>query len=403
MVLEDIDRVQKEALHSIEHHGAELLSGSVLQQFLLAVSAGGLITFAAALSTALSAGFESWGAQKFMQGLAFAGGFTMVVLSGSALFTEINVVVPRFLLKHWRHTLLPTLSFWGIVWVGNLSGALFTATLLNLSAVFRGPPGEELRTLMDFKMYSYLHALPSATSGLLALGWWQVFCSAILGNWLVGMLAFFCTQARTVQGKVLGAFFPVLTFTALGVQHSTANMGLLISGMIYDGMYGFAVPLQYGWGQVFAYNIIPASLGNVVGAFVMVVLLFSFAFQSLPTEGRRWFNSAPMVIHCSICDANESGEGLVPPAGVGAVHPLSHVTVGEDYAFTVYGESTAVPMGRMPSRVGASRMSSQHSPLDAPLDSPSPVAQPMSLAKFAREFAEEQEIKDQYENMTAVL
>lgn len=246
MVLEDIDRIQKDALHHIEHHGAELLAGSVLQQFLLAVSAGSFITFAAALASVLSSEITSWGGQKFMQGLAFAGGFTTVILSGSALFTEINVVVPRFLLKHWRYTLRPTLSFWGVVWVGNLCGALFTATLLNLSGAFRGPPATELRTIMEYKMFGYLDAVSNGgTSGAFAKAWWQVVVSAVLGNWLVGMLAFFCAQARTVQGENAAR----IAFLLLIDQKSRESAWSFLPGShlhssgrpTLDGQYGDAV------------------------------------------------------------------------------------------------------------------------------------------------------------------
>jgi formate/nitrite transporter FocA (FNT family) len=82
MVLEDIDRHNKEVLHQLEHHGAELLAGSWLQQLALAVSAGSFITMAAALAAVLSTNVETYGASKFMQGLAFTSGFFMVVLSG---------------------------------------------------------------------------------------------------------------------------------------------------------------------------------------------------------------------------------------------------------------------------------------------------------------------------------
>ena len=68
MVLEDIDRTTKDVLHKIEHKGADLLTGSPFQQFLLAVTAGSFICFAAGLSAVISSGFDAYGAKKFMQG-----------------------------------------------------------------------------------------------------------------------------------------------------------------------------------------------------------------------------------------------------------------------------------------------------------------------------------------------
>ena len=114
-----------------------------------------------------------------MQGLAFAAGFIMVVLTGSALFTEINIVVPRFLLKHWRYTLRPTLIFWLVVWIGNITGALFTGTLLNVAGVFRGPPGLELEHTMQFKMFFFTNLPLNSTSGQHCQAWLQVLVSGM--------------------------------------------------------------------------------------------------------------------------------------------------------------------------------------------------------------------------------
>ena len=116
-------------------------------------------------------------------------------------------------------------------------------------------------------------------------------------------------QARSVQGKIWACFIPVLTFTALGVQHSTANMGLLINGLVFDGFVGFDPPLEYGWGTVFAYNLIPASIGNIIGAFVLVVLLFSFALRPVRASTIKnhktccW--AGPIRMRCAICEGAE--------------------------------------------------------------------------------------------------
>ena len=80
------------------------------------------------------------------------------------------MVIPRFLLKHWRHSLGPTLIFWLTVWVANLVGVLFTATMLNIADVFHSPVSTELRYIMDFKMRMYLEA---SSPGELALAWWR--------------------------------------------------------------------------------------------------------------------------------------------------------------------------------------------------------------------------------------
>ena len=102
-------------------------------------------------------------------------------------------------------------------------------------------------------------------------GWFIVFGSAILGNWLVGMAAFLATGARTVSGKILGVLFPILTVVAIGAQHAPANMGYFSIGLINGGS-------GVGWGEAIWWNIVPASLGNMVGGGTFVALLFWYTY-----------------------------------------------------------------------------------------------------------------------------
>lgn len=102
-------------------------------------------------------------------------------------------------------------------------------------------------------------------------GWLRVVASGILANWLVGMAAFLATGARTVSGKILGIALPILAFVALGVQHVPANMGYFAAGLIHGGA-GTTVP------EAFVWNLLPATLGNLIGGTVLVSLLFWYVF-----------------------------------------------------------------------------------------------------------------------------
>lgn len=415
MVLDDIDRTSKEVLHKIEHKGADLLTGSPFQQLLLAITAGAFISFAASLAAVLASGFTATGAQKFMQGLAFTCGFGMVVLSGSALFTEINVVVPRFLMKHWRETLTPTLKFWVTVYIGNLIGVIFVATLINISdTLWIKEVNEELRSMMDFKMHPYILAVTEngGTSASLCKAWWQVFVSGILGNWLVGMVVFFAGQARTVYGKVIGTFLPVLTFTALGVQHSMANMGILITGMIYQGIYQFEPPLHYGWWQIFAMNIIPASVGNLVGSIILVVLLFSYAFRRKTDvdEESCWFRE-PFEMNCTICEAEKRAQELQFKMQAGKSfkksepirmrdnqrtvnagkkqHPFANITLSEDWG---------APIIRHQEKSFNRLTSWDEAEFEESIEGFAQARTGSQLAKFARHVADNVQIEEQFDN-----
>ena len=108
-------------------------------------------------------------------------------------------------------------------------------------------------------------------------GWFAVLLSAILGNWLVGMAGFLATAARTVFGKILGVLFPIIAFVAIGLQHSPANMGYFSVGLINGGSC-------IGWGEALFWNILPASLGNIIGGAVLVALLFWYTYGRRPQQ-----------------------------------------------------------------------------------------------------------------------
>jgi len=58
---------------------------------------------------------------------------------------------------------------------------------------------------------------------------------------------------------------------ALGVQHVPANMGYFAAGLIHGGT-GTTVP------EAFVWNLLPATIGNLIGGAVLVSLLFWYAF-----------------------------------------------------------------------------------------------------------------------------
>jgi Formate/nitrite transporter len=75
-----------------------MLEASIAHQLVLSIYGGACIAFGAALSVFLSAGIPWGGVQRFFLGVGFVGGFSMVILSSSALFTEVNTIMPVMLL-----------------------------------------------------------------------------------------------------------------------------------------------------------------------------------------------------------------------------------------------------------------------------------------------------------------
>ncbi len=111
----DIRRMPHEVVLGFLEHAEEFLASSPLRQLVLALAAGSFITFGAVLSVALTTGVEPTGLSRLLLGIGFAAGFMMVILSGSALFTEINVLLPEMFLSRPRDLCRRCWRFWGIV------------------------------------------------------------------------------------------------------------------------------------------------------------------------------------------------------------------------------------------------------------------------------------------------
>ena len=230
-------------------------------QVLLSMMGGSFITFGALLSVFLSDGIAIAGPQTLMTAFGFVMGFSMVILTGAALYTEINVIVPVKYLSFSFSSKLVMFHF--ICFAGNVAGSLFVACLVSGADLLLESQQIRLSVILVSKL-RLAHKGPGA--------WFQILVSGILGNWLVGLAAFFAKTARTLPGKIIGLAIPVITFVGVGVQHSPANMGYMNLGLI-------ACPgCEITWSEAFLWNIIPAGIGNLIGAALFVSLLLWFIY-----------------------------------------------------------------------------------------------------------------------------
>lgn len=261
----DVRRLPGEVVLTFVEHAQGFLAAGPSRQAVLAFAAGSFIGFGAMLSIVLTVGVEVSGFARLLLGLGFAAGFTLVILSGSALFTEANVLLPEmFLSRRGSHARL--LRFWLIVYLGNLAGAIFVGFMLNAADVIGPPQAARLGELIEEKM---------RFEQMGAEGWLRVVASGVLANWLVGMAAFLATAARTVSGKIMGILLPILAFVALGVQHVPANMAYFAAALIH-GDVGTTAQEAFFW------NLLPATIGNLIGGAGLVALLFWYTFGSNP-------------------------------------------------------------------------------------------------------------------------
>ena len=260
------DLSSEHVIQELSRYGLHRILGTSIPQIMvLSVMGGGFITMGALFSVLLSEQVEALGPRYLLQGFGFSTGFFFVILSGSILFTEANVVLPSTLLQQHPKPLMGRLMlFWVLALIGNFVGTLVTSWLISRAQVY---PPEMQQTLEAFvAKKTYYHSVGTTTA------WFQAMLSGVLAHWMVGMAAFFATMGRTIIGKYIPVLLAVTLFCAANFQHSVANMA-------YFGLIS-AEGKGPGWWDAIAWNIIPVGIGNMIGGAFLVAIPFSFAFRA---------------------------------------------------------------------------------------------------------------------------
>jgi formate transporter len=223
----DYVRSNESTILNLLDHGSHLEQMSLPKLIVAGLMAGCLITFGAALSVLLSTGIEQEGIARLFTSFGFIVGFSAVIFSRAALFTEINVVVPLVVVKNlsdYTSVCRKCIWFWAAVFICNGLGAILVGIMMRGVDTFAFDADlEHLQLVINKKNVNIQDGVQ---------GWFTVILSGMMGNWLVGMAAYFASKARTLPGKFIGIALPVTAFVTLGVQHSPANMGYMSIGMV---------------------------------------------------------------------------------------------------------------------------------------------------------------------------
>jgi len=123
------------------------------------------------------------------------------------------------------------------------------------------------------------------SNGKVNLSWWEAFARGIGCNWLVCLAVWIAISAKDITGKIFGIYFPIMAFVASGFEHCIANMyfipmELLLKGnAIVVAAAGMAGKLNNLTPQgFFVNNLIPVTLGNIVGGSLCVATIYWLAY-----------------------------------------------------------------------------------------------------------------------------
>jgi formate transporter len=262
----------REIARRAEDVGVAKCRADTATTFVLAVLAGAFIAMGAVFATTVTAGGSSlpYGVSRLIGGLAFSLGLVLVVVAGAELFTGNNLIAMAWAGRKVSTTQL--LRNWAIVYAGNFCGAIGTAAILFVSKQYtfgKGAVGEQ--------------ALTTATAKT-GLGFVQAIALAALCNALVCLAVWLAYSARSVGDKILAIVGPIAAFVASGFEHSVANMYFIPMGLLVKTNDAFvaAHPVDglshLTWGRFLYANLLPVTIGNVIGGAVMVGAVYWFVY-----------------------------------------------------------------------------------------------------------------------------
>lgn len=242
------------------------------RMLILGMMAGIFISLGAVGSNTVSAVVENGSIAKLLCGLVFPTGLTMVLLAGSELFTGNCLMIISLLEK--EITLKAMLKNWVLVYIGNFIGAILV--------VFLVYGGGQLDLFNGMLAVNTIKVAASKCS----LTFLKAFCLGILCNLLVCIAVWVSFAAKNVTGKIAGLFLPIMLFILCGFEHSIANMYYGMAGLLADsnGAYHAAAVESVSnisnltAGNFFLMNLLPVTLGNIVGGAVLVGCVYWFAY-----------------------------------------------------------------------------------------------------------------------------
>ena len=217
----------KEVLALAGSSAADKLQNTAGKTLILAFLAGAYIAIGGLFSLMAGFGFpgaaEAPGFQRLLSGAVFPLGLILVVFTGAELFTGNNAVL--------------------------MPGALFFTYFL---VVLPGVLSSEM----------WREAACNIAQAKVSLPWGTVFLRGVGANWLVCLAVWLGMSANDVPGRMIGLFFPIMCFVVIGYEHCIANMFFIPLGMLLGAPVSAA--------ELFAGNLVPATLGNIVGGGLFV-------------------------------------------------------------------------------------------------------------------------------------
>ena len=177
----------------------------------------------------------------------------MVILCGAELFTGNNLMTLALMDK--KITIKGMLTNWVVVYIGNLIGSILLTFVLAKSGLYADAVLDKAVAVAQAKA-----GMPFSTA----------LIRGILCNMLVVLACWMQAGSKDMIGKIFAIWFPIMLFVFAGFEHSVANMTYIPLGIFLGA--------DVSWGQMFINNLLPVTLGNIIGGAIIVPCAYYYAY-----------------------------------------------------------------------------------------------------------------------------
>lgn len=270
----------------------------VSQLFLRGIMGGVYIAVGAAFATISMTGVApllGGGLAKLICGAVFPIGLIAIILTGMELFTGDAMLLPMAVWAG-KSTFGKLIKNWVFVYLGNLIGSVAFAALMVIAPFTQGnftapEPNAFGMMAVTITLGKILTYKAAGDMGMVSL-----FLSGIGCNFIVCLAVLMAMTGQDVIGKMAAIWFPIMSFVVIGFEHCVANMYFLPVGKFLidafpsiitkvgaDGKAWNALLAANGglsWSDVIIWNILPVTLGNIVGAIIVIGATYHYCYKS---------------------------------------------------------------------------------------------------------------------------
>ena len=217
---------------------------------------------------------------KLLSAIVFPAGLAIILIAGGELFTSNSLIIIAVLDKQVKLTAM--FKNWFFVYLGNFIGSMVVV----LVTVYGG-------TYSLFGNAAAVTAISTAVAKV-SLPFLDIMLRAVFCNFLVCVAVFMSFAAKDVVGKIAALFLPIMLFVLSGYEHSIANMYFIPTGLLtvrfydYYHAYGAAYNLpdlaSLTWGALFLKNLIPVTIGNIIGGSGFIGVICWFLYLREPAK-----------------------------------------------------------------------------------------------------------------------